>query len=188
MTIGNHVFGTFACDFATKDGRRIFVTSFTRNHWTALKRATGSNEYFANFEAEHNTDLTFEENRYKYRGMIEKTLSPWFASKTLAQLKTILNKEKVCWGPYQSFRQAVHEDPDLSTQNPIFEDIFQPGIGKFRAAGSFINFTGLPRQPVKPAPKLGQNTDEILASYLKLSDKQIGLLHDRGIVSGPESF
>ena len=33
---GNHVFGTFGCDFSTSDGRRVMITAFTPRHWLAL--------------------------------------------------------------------------------------------------------------------------------------------------------
>jgi 2-methylfumaryl-CoA isomerase len=35
-----------------------------------------------------------------------------------------------------------------------------------------------------PAPRLGQHTDEVLGEVLGLSDHEIGLLHDKGIVAG----
>ena len=47
---GNHVFGTFAYDFSTKDEKRIMITAFTKNHWHALLRATNSSSYFKDYE------------------------------------------------------------------------------------------------------------------------------------------
>jgi 2-methylfumaryl-CoA isomerase len=40
------------------------------------------------------------------------------------------------------------------------------------------------RGPVKPAPKLGEHTDEVLAEVLGLSGAEIAGLHDRGVVAG----
>jgi 2-methylfumaryl-CoA isomerase len=37
------------------------------------------------------------------------------------------------------------------------------------------------------APILGEHTDEILLEVLGLGEPEIGRLHDRGIVAGPES-
>ena len=42
------------------------------------------------------------------------------------------------------------------------------------------------RQPARPAARLGQHTDEVLATVLGLSSAQIGKLHDDGVVAGPE--
>ena len=42
-----------------------------------------------------------------------------------------------------------------------------------------------PRRDARPAPRLGQHTDEVLASVLGLSDGEIGKLRDRRVVAGP---
>ena len=49
-----------------------------------------------------------------------------------------------------------------------------------------VDFGAAPRTPVKPAPRLGADTDAILADDLGLDSGQIGKLHDAGIVAGPE--
>jgi 2-methylfumaryl-CoA isomerase len=51
--------------------------------------------------------------------------------------------------------------------------------------GSPLNFDGFERPPVRPAPVLGQHTDEILADVLGLASGEIGRLHDAGVVAGP---
>jgi 2-methylfumaryl-CoA isomerase len=96
-----------------------------------------------------------------------------------------MNAEGACWGPYQTFAQAVAEDPRLSTDNPMFQEIDQPGIGKLTAAGGMIDFSNAARASVQPSPILGQHTDEVLGDVLGLSSGEIGRLHDRGIVAGP---
>ena len=183
----NKVYGSFACDFQTKDKRHVIVTAFTANHWLALQKATGFEDYFQVFEFENNIDLRREENRFAHHDEIVSVLKPWFKNKNLAEISIALDASGACWGSYQTFQQGIKQDPDLSVENPLFENIDQPGIGSYRAAGSFINFTGIQRQPVSPAPILGQDTDEILANHLGLSDTQIGRLHDKGLVSGPVS-
>jgi 2-methylfumaryl-CoA isomerase len=40
--------------------------------------------------------------------------------------------------------------------------------------------------PVRPAPRLGAHTDQILAVELGLPEGEIGRLHDQGIVAGPD--
>jgi 2-methylfumaryl-CoA isomerase len=91
----------------------------------------------------------------------------------------------VCWGPYQTFRQLVAEDPRASVGAGLFDAVDQPGIGTYRAPASPLAFSGIDRGPVAPAPTLGQHTDEILGDVLGLSGAEIGGLHDRGVVAGP---
>ena len=179
---GNHVFGTFGCDFPTADGRRVMITAFTPRHWSALLEASGAVERFEAIAAENGVDLRKEEERYALRDVIEAELAPWFAGRTLAEIGTALDAVGACWGPYQTFRQAVAEDPDLSTDNPMFEEIDQPGIGRYLAAGSFIEFGAIPRAPVLPAPQLGSDTESVLAEKVGLSDADLGKLRDDGVI------
>ena len=48
-----------------------------------------------------------------------------------------------------------------------------------------LEFGAAPRQPTRPAPRLGEHTDEILSEILGLSAVEIGRLHDNGIAAGP---
>ena len=179
---GNHVFGTFGCDFPTSDGRRVMITAFTPRHWSALVEATGLEERFAALAAEKGVDLAKEEERYALRETIEAELAPWFAARPLDEIGKALDAVGACWGPYQTFRQAVAEDPDLSAENPMFEEIDQPGIGRYLAAGSFIDFSGIPRDPVAPAPTLGNNTESVLSEKLGLTDSDLGALKDAKVI------
>ena len=181
---GNQVYGTYGQDFETRDGRRVMVAAFTPRHWRALVDATGMAARMAQVAALFELDLAREEARWEARDTITAVLKPWFNSRKLAAIRDALDQAGACWGPYQSFMQAVREDPRISTQNPMFEDIDQPGIGRYLAAGAMLDFGAAPRTPVAAAPRLGADTDAVLAGELGLSDGEIGRLHDAGIVAG----
>ena len=179
---GNHVFGTFGCDFSTSDGRRVMVTAFTPRHWHALLEATGTVERFNEIASQNAVDFSNEEERYAKRHVIEAELTPWFAERSLGQISEALESAGACWGPYQTVRQALKEDPDLSTANPMIEEIHQPGIGACIAAGSPVNFSGIPRSPVEPAPILGCDTASVLSDKLGLSESDINDLQGNGVI------
>jgi 2-methylfumaryl-CoA isomerase len=181
---GNQIYGTYGQDFETQDGRRVMVTAFTPRHWRALLDATGMAARMAQVAALFELDLAREEARWEARDTITAVLKPWFNSRKLAAIRDALDQAGACWGPYQSFMQAVREDPRISTQNPMFEDIDQPGIGRYLAAGAMLDFGAAPRTPVAAAPRLGADTNAVLAGELGLSDGEIGRLHDAGIVAG----
>ena len=182
---GNDVYGSYGRDFETADGRRVMVTAMTVRHWQALLDATGTAEAMRSLEHRLAADLRNEEHRYAARHEIGEILEPWFRKRSLADVRAALDASGACWGPYQTFAQALAEDPGVSTASPLFEEIEQPGIGSHRAAGGFIDFSALPRGPVRAAPVLGQDTDAVLADVLGLSAARIGELHDSGIVAGP---
>ena len=91
----------------------------------------------------------------------------------------------VCREKYRTFWQMVHEDPRVSSANPMFHTLEQPGIGKYLVPGSPIDFGVRERQIPDPAPILGEHTDGILSGILGMSDREIGVLRDKGIVAGP---
>jgi 2-methylfumaryl-CoA isomerase len=183
---GNHLYGAFGCDFVTKDGRRAMVVGLTDLQWSTLVKATGAADVVAALASRLDLDLSQEGNRFRARDELAAIFAPWFAARTLADVRSALDAARVTWGPYRTVRQAIEEDTDLSTANPMFNTIVPPGIGAHLAAGSPLHFSKAARLAAVPAPQLGEHTDEILQELLGLSSAQVGALHDDGIVSGPK--
>ena len=111
-------------------------------------------------------------------------LEPWFAERDFTAIAEQLEAAGVCWGKYQTLSELVHTDIDCSTDNPLFEQIEQPGIGEYLMPQNPLGFTAADRHPVRPAPRLGQHTDEILTEILGLSSGEIARYHDAGTVAG----
>ena len=182
---GNYLYGAFGRDFLTKEGRRIMVVALTLRQWESLVEATGLHEAFDTLERMMGVDLTTEGGRFEAREVIGALLKPWTSTRSFSEIGEIFDAHDVCWGPYQTFMELVEQDPRCSTENPIFEEIEQPGIGTYLMPGSPLDFGALDRVPVRRAPLLGEHTDEILGDVLGLSETEIGRLHDGGVVAGP---
>ena len=182
---GNYLYGAFGRDFETLDGKRLMVVGLTDLQWRSLVKATGVQAGVDALAARLGLDLNDEGNRYRARQQIAALLEPWFFARTLAEAARILDAHRVAWGPYRTVRQAIAEDPDCSTDNPMFSLTEQPGVGPYLMPGSPLDFTRADRLPAVPAPRLGQHTDEILLDILGLSEGEVGRLHDAGIVAGP---
>ena len=105
----------------------------------------------------------------------------------LEDVKEALTEVGILWGPFRTYEQMVAEDPFVSTDNPLFEEIDQPGIGRLLTPGSPLDFATHPRNDVARGPLLGEHSDEILSTILGMGDGEIGRLHDAGIVAGPEA-
>jgi len=181
---GNYLYGAFGRDFHTRDGRRAMVVALTDRQWAALQDATGIREAAAALAAETGLDLDVAGNRYKLRDRIAGFLEPWFAARDFAEIGPAFAAAGVSWGPYRSFRQLVEEDPRVSTANPVFAEVEHEGIGRLLTPASPLDFSSEPRLAAQPAPRLGQNTDEVLGEVLGLSSSEIGRLHDKGVVAG----
>lgn len=185
QSCGNYLYGAYGRDFETRDGRLVYVVAITKRQWQELGEKTGLSEKLAALGALLGADLSQEGERFKARDAISALLQPWFGERTLAEVTTTFEGTGVCWGPYQTFRQMVEEDPRCSTENPMFSMLDQPGIGSYLVPGSPLQFSAQPRLPPQRAPLLGEHTDEVLGEILKLSDGQIGQLRERRVVAGP---
>jgi 2-methylfumaryl-CoA isomerase len=185
QSTGNALYGAYGCDFETSDGRRVYVVAITKRQWQALGEATATSGKLAMIEPLLGVDLSKEGDRFRARDVISAVLAPWFGARTLAEIQKVFEGTAVCWGPYQTFRQLVEEDPRCSTRNLLFSTLDQPGIGNYLVPGSPLQFSGLEREPPRRAPKLGEHTDQVLSDLLGLSDVQIGALRDRRVIAGP---
>ena len=182
---GNEVFGTFARDFRTKDGRAVMICVFTARQLGALSEAGGLAGAFAAIEQAKGLDLKQEAHRWQARKELAAAIEPWIGSQTFAVVAEKLTKAGALWAPYMMPRELVAgEGHALLAANPMFARVAQPGIGTLWSAASPFEFGAAPRLPAKPAPLLGQHTDEILSGVLGLSSSQIGKLHDAKVVAG----
>jgi 2-methylfumaryl-CoA isomerase len=181
---GNYLYGAFGNDFGTRDGRRVMVVALTGRQWTALVEVTGTAETFRRLEGVTGHDLSSEDGRFGARDLIAAVLRPWFEARTLDEIREAFDGTGVSWGPYQTFRQLVAEDPRASEENPLFTTLEQPGIGSYLVPASPLELTASGRLPARRAPLLGEHTEEVLAGVLGMSDAEIGRLLDAGTVAG----
>ncbi|MCX7356467.1 MAG: CoA transferase [Alphaproteobacteria bacterium] len=183
---GNHLYGAYGSEFRTKDGRYAYVVAITERMWSELVKATGSGESMSIIAKTRGVDLDKSEGaRFEARKEITAALKPWFAERTLDDVKAVFAGTGVCWGPYQTVTEMLKEDLRASAANPMLQMIAQPGIGSYLAPATPLDFSAAPRLEPQPAPVLGQHTDEILSGLLGMSDGQIGKLRDGKIVAGP---
>ncbi|MCQ3804534.1 MAG: CoA transferase [bacterium] len=162
---GNYVFGAYGRDFSTSDGRRLMVVVITDRQWHDLVEATGSKEKMDRIAADSGLNLGDEGDRFRARIEISAVLEPWFASRTLAEAGEVLTQWRLCWGPYQSFRQLITEDSRCSVANPLFEEVEHPGVGEYLTAAHPLDF-GTGRLSPRPAPPMGRHTEEVLSEIL----------------------
>ena len=183
--MGNDLFGAFGRDFVTADGTRIMLVAITARQWIGIQEVLDIAPTISALEAELGLDFAADEGlRFAHRDRLFPIFEHAFASKTLDQLRPVFEKLGVCWGPYQTLSQAA-QDPRLFVGNPIFSDLQHPSGKAYAAPGYAATLPQDHRQAPRPAARLGEHTDEVLANVLGLSSLEIGRLHDAGIVAGP---
>ena len=181
--LGNALYGAFGADFPTADGRRVMIVALTPRQWRSIVEATGLSAQLSSIGEAAGLDLNLEGDRFRAHQAICNTLAPWVAERTLDQLREAFDQHRVMWGPYQDISQLMSEDPRCSVQNPLFQRIDQPGVGTHLMPGSPLFFGAFPRAAVRPAPLLGQHTDEVLRDIVGCSDTEIRRLRGAKIVA-----
>lgn len=181
--VGNDLFGAFGRDFGTRDGRRVMVVAITQRQWRALVEALELEPHVLALEARLGFSLSDEGARFSMRDEIARLIQPWCAARTLAEIRAAFEAGGVSWGPYQTVRQALAEDPRLSPASPLFATVEHPGIGAVLTPRSPLDFSRDEARAPQPAPRLGEHTDAVLAEVLGLADGEIAKLRDQGVVA-----
>jgi 2-methylfumaryl-CoA isomerase len=179
---GNYLYGAFGNDFPTADGRRVMVVALTSRQWNSLLAVTGLADAVAGIERAIGVDLQSVSNRFGHRDLLAAVLKPWFEARSLDEVRAAFAGSGVSWGAYQTFTQLVREDPRVSEDNAMWEMVEHPGVGSYLMPGTPLDFSAVPRVPVRRAPQLGEHTEVVLSDLLGLSDAEIGRLVSAGIV------
>ena len=181
--VGNALYGAYAQDFACKDGARVIVVALTQRQWDNLRLVTDTRAAMSSLQERLGVDLDREGERFTHRHAITEVLKPFFQERVVAQFASLFDAKGVTWARYRTFRNVIEDDPDCSTDNPMFSLLDHPGIGAYLTPGNPIAFSAVERIPPVRAPSLGENTDEIL-SDIGYSDGEIANLHDANVVAG----
>jgi len=182
---GNALYGAYGQDFVCADGRRVMVIGLTDRQWRGLVQVTGLADEMAALSQRLGVSLSDEGERWRARDDITALLAPWFAARSVADFADAFDAAGLTWSEFRTFAEAVAEDPDISTDNPMFAEVDQPGIGRYLVPGAPMRFSRSDRVPPAPAPVLGQHTEEVLADVARLPDIEIASLFDTGVVAGP---
>jgi 2-methylfumaryl-CoA isomerase len=183
--LGNDVYAAFGRDFAIRDGRRLMVVAITPRQWRAVVKTLALEAPVAALEGELGVSFAGHEAvRYQHRDRLYPLFEAAFAARTEAELAPALEAEGVCWSAYRTLAEAAKDDT-LFAANPVFGRAAQPSGLDYPVPGPAATLIGPERAAPVGAPRLGTNTDEVLAELLGMSSGEIGRLHDAGLVKGP---
>jgi len=185
-SIGNDIYGAFGRDFATADGRRIMIAAISAGQWQALVEACDAAATLAQLESSLGLAFRKEADRYAARDSIARVIASWCAARPLAEITRVFDQHRVCWGLYRTVGDLLANDPRVSAAAEVFEPIETAGVGRHLAAGTPVRIGARPRGAIRPAPLVGQHTDEVLQDVLGLDSAAVGRLHDARIVAGAD--
>ena len=128
------------------------------------------------------TDPRFATNaeRCRHRETLVPELERIFAARTVADWMTRLRAAQVPAAPVNHLDGAFAEPP-VAERGMILE-YDHPDVGRVRVPGNPIRMSEAPGTPCRPAPRLGEHTDNVLRELLRLSDGEIAALRADGVV------
>lgn len=182
--LGNAIWGAFGRDFLSRDGKRFMVAALTPKQWKATVEAFGLGAEVAALEAELGVDFAASDhhrfvNRHRLFDLFQRAADTF----DYADLAERLGKAGATFERYRTMFEAA-QDPDLVTGNPLFgPSPANPSGFSYPATRSFASLPGKAAGDPRPAPYLGEHSEEVLAQLLGLSSRAIGELIDRGIVA-----
>jgi crotonobetainyl-CoA:carnitine CoA-transferase CaiB-like acyl-CoA transferase len=158
-------------NFRTSDGW-IVVMCIKEEFWTRL-----CNELNA---PEIGEDPRFKdfEGRAENRHFLLPILKAIFKDRTTAEWLTMLRGKVPC-GPVRSFSEAF-ADPLLRQRDMIWE-IDTPAWGRLKEVGCPIRVSGA-NYPKRPAPRLGEHTDEVLLRLAGCTRDEIDSLRRKNAI------
>lgn len=180
--LGNAIWGAFGRDFRSRDGKRFMVAALTLKQWDGLVAAFALEEKIAALEAE--LGVRFADGdmpRFTHRQRLFALFQAAAEGLNWAEIESRLAAQGCTYERYRTMHEAAN-DPVLVADNPLFgPSPANPSGFAYPAARSFANIPGEERADPRPAPFLGEHTEEVLAEKLGLSSGQIAALVDRGV-------
>ena len=180
---GNQLFGAFGRDFGTADAKRVMIVAITSKQWSALLEALDLRFAVAELETGLGTNFGDEGARYVHREQLTALVASRTESLPMRGLAEIFDRCGVCWSQYRPLSEALAENPNFSSANPVLTDVSHASGERYKTPGAAATLVGMERAPPPCAPRLGQHTEQILAEILALSPTEIGNLRERGIVA-----
>lgn len=119
-------------------------------------------------------------DRVTNREALIEMLAQHFLGATADEWVRRIHPQGVPIGVINSIAQALDE-PQVKARNMLV-NIPHPLKADFVTVGSPINLSGTPVEYLRPAPMLGEHTDEVLKRQLGLDDERLAELKARGVI------
>lgn len=134
--------------YATKDGRYLSVGCLEKKFWTNLCEVLERTDLI---------DKIDDEKNYRY---LQEELSNEFSRRTLKEWQELLEGKDTCVTAVLDFAEAVASEQTKA--NEMVLDVHDKELGDYKQLGFAMKLSRTPAGLRKRAPRLGENTEELL--------------------------
>ena len=168
----NHPTGIPTGTFETTDGY-INIAAAGGDMWGRLCDALSA------AELRNHPDYSDDASRSRNRDALNRELQVYFSSKSSSEWINLLNEAGVPCGPIYHMDE-MWNDPQVEHLE-MSRTVDHPALGRLNVVRHATSLSGTPKMPYRPAPGLGEHTDEILREF-EFSDDEIEDLRRRHVV------
>ena len=161
--------GAFRC---LGDDQWVAISCWSDREWQSLAKAIDR------ADLRDDPALACAAGRKQREDELEAAISAWTAGRTREEAARALQATGVPAFPVYTTAD-VAADPGLAARD-FWVELTHPEVGVRRHAGIPWRFAGTPLRVCRPAPTLGQHTDEVLGEVLELSAARIARLREEG--------
>jgi len=171
---GGGTIGVIA-SFAASDG--YFVLSVLRDHqFERLARTVGHPEWIGDPRLRTRDDWARERE-----AVLRPAIEAWAADKTRLEACRVLCAEGIAAGP-SNRAEDIASDPHVAARDMLIEVPRPDAPRPMLVVGNPVKLSGTAEGPVTPAPRLGHDTDAVLAELLDLDPAELASLREAGTI------
>lgn len=135
--------------YATADGRYVSVGCLEKKFWRNLCMGLGKEELI---------DMIDDESNHPY---LKEQLAESFKQKTMREWEKFFADKDACVTPVLNFKEAVESEQVQA--NEMVLNVRDDELGEYQQLGFAMKLSKTPAQLNKRAPRLGEDTEKILA-------------------------
>jgi crotonobetainyl-CoA:carnitine CoA-transferase CaiB-like acyl-CoA transferase len=160
--------------YETADGRYVLFCAIEHKFWNRFCEAVGRPELAGDNAAESPVDFAHRDEP------LRRELQAIFATRSQAEWVAFARDNRLPLGPAHQRVAELRDDPQMAARQIIVEGE-HPEAGPFTYVGEPVIVDGAQYRVIRPAPVLGQHTDEILAELGRSAD-DIAALRAEGVI------
>jgi crotonobetainyl-CoA:carnitine CoA-transferase CaiB-like acyl-CoA transferase len=159
--------------YEAKDGD-IVIANLGERFWPKIARAIGRPELTG--------DERFRTNhrRVVHRRELDELINAETRKRTVAEWEAAFETYDVPHAPVLTVQQVL-EHPQAKARGLVTE-VDHPNLGRTRVTGRPVNLPAHPQAGLRPAPLLGEHTEQVLTELLGCSAERIRELRQAGVL------
>ena len=111
---------------------------------------------------------------------MDAVINEWAMSRSVKEVCAIIDEAGVPCAPVYTIKE-LEKDEHIAGARDMFPTINQPEIGEFRITNIPLRFAGTGLAPIKAAPGLGANNEEIYGA-LGYAPEELARLREQGVI------